>query len=245
MNLTDIQEQLETPFAPGDIDFLPKKIYKDKETGDDFCTGFPFADPRVYQDRLNDVAPGEWSSQAVITVAGNKVIALVTVTICSVTRTDTGEAFLLVVKGGKFTDTPEENTATEAWSQAFKRACSQFGLGRFLYSLDKQKLPYSTQWNRIDMRPQDLRNRVMEMYRNAGILTNPHATQSQVFEQKPVTTASRQPTPQHENDSQSSAQVERKMPALTLTALREAAEKYHVSDKLVQILAEISKRDQA
>ena len=36
----------------------------------------------------------------------------------------------------------DENTATEAYSQAFRRACAKFGLGRYLYDLPRLKLPY-------------------------------------------------------------------------------------------------------
>jgi len=102
--LVDIAAHLKEPFALDDIDFLPKgKIERDGKT---FCMALPYADPRVYQDRLNAIAYGEWSTPPpVVIAAGNKLICYVTVVLCGVPHTDVGEA-----------TNNEENTGTEAWS---------------------------------------------------------------------------------------------------------------------------------
>lgn len=179
--LADIKPQLEKPFNLEDIDFLPKGTFE--RDGKTFITGFPFADPRVYQDRLNTVCPGEWSTpQASVTIAGNKIITLVTVIICGVPHTDIGEASL---------DGPtKENAGTESWSQAFKRACSQAGLGRFLYSLDKVFLPYDKQRKRIDLDANALRGKARELYVKAGIIQRANNSQAQ-----PVSAAPNTPQP--------------------------------------------------
>src|SRR6266581_8731480 len=156
--LEDIKEQLKAPFALEDIDFLPKgKIERDGKT---FCMAFPYADPRVYQDRLNELAYGEWSTPApVVIAAGNKLICYVTVILYGVPHTDVGEA-----------TNNEENTGTEAFAQAFKRACSQFGLGRYLYDLDKEWVPFNVQRKLIDLDVAGKRAIVRKMYQKAGII---------------------------------------------------------------------------
>src|SRR5258708_845149 len=114
MTLTEIMPALAAPFAIADVDFLPKPKYLVERDGKTLCKSLSFADKRVYEDRLNEVCPGEWTSQAVMIVAGSKIICVSTVVICGVAHTDTGEA-----------DLSSENAATEALAQAFKRACSQ------------------------------------------------------------------------------------------------------------------------
>lgn len=155
--LADIREQLKAPFALDDIDFLPKgKVERDGKT---LCMALPYADPRVYQDRLNEVAYGEWSTPApVVIAAGNKLICYVTVILCGVPHTDVGEA-----------TNNEENTGTEAWAQAFKRACSQFGLGRYLYDLEKEWVPFNPQRKMIDLDKAQKAAIVRKMYQKAGI----------------------------------------------------------------------------
>jgi len=155
--LTDITAQLSEPFALDEIGFLPKgKVERDGKT---LCMALPYADPRVYEDRLNALAPGEWSTPAPIAlVAGNKLICYVTVIIYGVPHTDVGEA-----------TNNEENTGTEAWAQAFKRACSQFGLGRYLYDLEKEWVPFNPQKKQIDLDKAGLRAIVQKMYRKAGL----------------------------------------------------------------------------
>lgn len=162
--LREFEAQLKEPFAPSDIDFLPKgKIEKDGKT---LCMAFPYADPRVYQDRLNAVAYGEWSTPApVVVTAGNKLICYVTVILCGVPHSDVGEAALKAENGKD-----EENTGTEAWAQAFKRACSQFGLGRYLYNLEKEWVPFNPQRKVIDLDPAQKQAVVKKMYQKAGIV---------------------------------------------------------------------------
>src|SRR6266567_1776045 len=162
--LTDIAVQLREPFVFDDIDFLPKSsIERDGKT---LCMALPYADPRVYQDRLNAIAYGEWSTPPpVVIAAGNKLICYVTVVLCGVPHTDVGEAVLKAANGKD-----EENTGTEAWAQAFKRACSQFGLGRYLYDLDKEWVPFNPQKKLIDLDAAGKRAIVRKMYQKAGII---------------------------------------------------------------------------
>lgn len=155
--LTEITAQLSEPFALQDIDLLPKsQIEKDGKT---LCMALPYADPRVYQDRLNKVAPGEWSTPPPVALTvGSKLVVYVTVIICGVAHSDVGEA-----------PASSENAGTESYAQAFKRACSQFGLGRYLYDLEKEWVPYNKQRKQIELNAAGIQNIVRKMYMKAGI----------------------------------------------------------------------------
>lgn len=165
ITLADIQANLEEPFAIADIDLLPKgKIEREGKT---LCMGLPYADKRVYEDRLNKLAPGEWSTPPPLAlVAGQKLIVYVTVVVCGVVHTDVGEAST-ISENGK----PSENAATESYAQAFKRACSQFGLGRYLYGLEKAWVPFNAQKKQIDLKPAEIQAVVRRMYSEAHIGT--------------------------------------------------------------------------
>jgi hypothetical protein len=192
--LVDIQAQLEEPFNPIDVEFLPKGAFE--KNGETFCSGFPYADVRVYEDRLNELAPGEWSTPPPMAiVAGNKLITYVTVIVCGVPHTDVGEAFLTGMVRGERKD--EENTGTDSWAQAFKRACSQFGLGRFLYSLDKAYLPYDKIKKRVTLDRNGIRGEVRKLYNKAGLLQQSasSAQTTQSAQQATNTTPRTQPAP--------------------------------------------------
>ena len=103
-----------------------------------------YTDQRAYTDRLNEVF-GEWGWTRTynVQVAQNferrsgggrnqtavsaKVVVVSTVTVHGLgSHTGVGEEWA-----------DDENAATRAEAQAFKRACACFGLGRYLYDLDK------------------------------------------------------------------------------------------------------------
>ncbi|MFN7995355.1 MAG: Rad52/Rad22 family DNA repair protein [Bryobacteraceae bacterium] len=104
----------------------------------------PYADPRAYTDRLNDLfTPSGWTRDYSVQLVQNferkergsaeRTITAKIVVTCKVTlygfATHTG-------LGEEWADNDNAGTAAEA--QAFKRACSCFGLGRYLYDLDGQ-----------------------------------------------------------------------------------------------------------
>ena len=156
MTLVDITAQLEEPFSLEDIELLPKgQVERD---GKMLCMAMPYADVRVYQDRLNKLAPGEWSTPPPLAlVVGTKLVCYVTIVIYGVSHTDVGEAG------------PGENQGTEAFAQAFKRAASQFGLGRYLYNLEKAWVPYDTKRKQINLDAKGIKAIVWQMYQKAGV----------------------------------------------------------------------------
>jgi hypothetical protein len=120
-------------------------------TSDDRRSGaiLPFADPRAYTDRLNQLfTPAGWTREYTIS------------TVPSLTRVDRGKVVVTskvlvatavtIIRLGSHTGTGEEwadkeNAVTAADAQAFKRACSCFGLGRYLYRFEET-------WVHLDQR---------------------------------------------------------------------------------------------
>ncbi len=167
--LDQIFERLRTPFPLAEIKFLPKSPIQRNDAW--VCLALPYADKRAYEDRLNALVPGRWSTPAMTPlVAGNKLVIPVTLVICEIAHTDVGEAFLTSLSR-KGEPREEENAATEAYSQAFRRACAQFGLGRYLYDLPKAWVPYDPQKRAIALAEEELRQLVERLYRKVGLLS--------------------------------------------------------------------------
>ena len=140
--------RLGEPFASKDVKWLVAATSRDGRKG----RVTPYADPRAYTDRLNRIftASGWTRHYEVHTVSpitrmkGDKPI-------------QTGKVFVTCVLtipgvgshsgcGEEWADDPNAMTSAEA--QAFKRSCSNFGLGRYFYSfaemwvdLDEYKHP--------------------------------------------------------------------------------------------------------
>lgn len=158
IRIKEILNQLEEPFDPDLIYFKPQAINNAK----DKAVAAAYADPRAYSDRLNEVVgangwsrhyevstispipgpdPKDWKNK--YTYKG-KVLVVATLTIEGVgTNSGTGES-----------DAVDENAITSAEAQAFKRAATCFGLGRYLYDLPKnQWVPYDNTSRRITEPP--------------------------------------------------------------------------------------------
>jgi len=139
---SDVQAALQKAFPVEAIQWKPQVTTRDKKK----AMAAAFVDPRMYEDRLNEVCPDEWHMQVTLhnfaqvvekestwnekttkkMVIEGFVHAVVALTVCGVTRTDVGES-----------PANDPNAATSAVAQGFKRACSSFGLGRYLYSIPK------------------------------------------------------------------------------------------------------------
>jgi hypothetical protein len=126
--------RLEEPFASKDVKWLVAATSRDGRKG----RVTPYADPRAYTDRLNQVFTASgWTREyrvqtlAPITRLKNdkpiqtgKVLVTCVVSISSVgTHSGCGEEWA-----------EDPNALTSAEAQAFKRACSSFGLGRYFYN---------------------------------------------------------------------------------------------------------------
>ncbi|HET9281807.1 MAG TPA: Rad52/Rad22 family DNA repair protein [Candidatus Angelobacter sp.] len=125
--------ELEVPFSPSVIEWRVVNVSEDRSRGQ----VIPYADQRAYTDRLNELfTPAGWTRKYTVHTSAtfersrdNKVAAKVFVT-CDLTIHGIGSHS---ATGEEWTD--NENAGTSAEAQAFKRACSCFGLGRYLYNL--------------------------------------------------------------------------------------------------------------
>ena len=125
--------ELEVPFPPYQVRWRVTNTTSDKKRGQIM----PYADPRAYTDRLNALFyPQGWTRTYRIETLNNitrlkkgesiltgKVLVTCTVTIAGLgSHSGTGEEWA-----------DDDNGMTSADAQAFKRACSCFGLGRYFY----------------------------------------------------------------------------------------------------------------
>jgi hypothetical protein len=145
--ITELIANLEVPFHPSVIEW---RVTNASKGGSPRGQVMPYADQRAYTDRLNTlVTPAGWTRRYTIHTSANfersrdqKIVAKVLVT-CELTIFGIGSHS---ATGEEFAD--DENAGTSAEAQAFKRACSCFGLGRYLYyftgtwvDLDDRKRP--------------------------------------------------------------------------------------------------------
>lgn len=143
--------KLEIPFDPVVIEW--RVINTSKKGGQNRGQVIPYADQRAYTDRLNVLfTPAGWTRSYSVTTSANfqrgedaKTVAKVFVT-CQLTIFGMGTHS---ATGEEWAD--DNNAGTSAEAQAFKRACSCFGLGRYLYhftgvwvDLDDRKRPKKT-----------------------------------------------------------------------------------------------------
>ena len=136
MNWTEIYTLLSKPFPSSVIKWRAGATTKDKSK----AQALAYADARVYEDRLNEVIAGDWSV-SFRPWGEDKVIC--DLTILGVTRSSTGESG---------NDSFSQGTTAEA--QAFKRACSRFGLGRYLYDLPTYWMAYDPQRKQLLTTPE-------------------------------------------------------------------------------------------
>jgi len=146
--IKQIIDDLEVPFDPSVIEWRVTNTAKEKRRGQ----VMPYADQRAYTDRLNAlVTPAGWTRKYAVHTSANfqrgkdqRIVAKVLVT-CELTIVGVGSHS---ATGEGWAD--DDNAGTSSEAQAFKRACSCFGLGRYLYyftgewvDLDERKRPKS------------------------------------------------------------------------------------------------------
>jgi hypothetical protein len=145
MDWNEMQKRLVEPFPAKDVMFRPGAPSPDRKR----AQALPYAEPRVYEDRLNKVLGPDWSCRFK-TWGDQRLICELTIqvthedgTIREITRTSTGE----------FDNGDKIAQGTVAEAQAFKRACSKFGLGRYLYDIPISWVGYDEGSRRLTERP--------------------------------------------------------------------------------------------
>src|SRR5580698_5899578 len=146
-----LEASLEDPFDPREIKWRVTNTTSDRRRGQVIA----YADPRAYTDRLNALFTVRgWTREYAVQVIQNferkdrgkdeATISGKIVVTCKLTIDGLGTHCGL---GEEWAD--NENAGTSAEAQAFKRACSCFGLGRYLYDLGGN-------WVDLDERKQPL-----------------------------------------------------------------------------------------
>jgi hypothetical protein len=130
VNWNELLERLAEPFPASAISWRAGSLTRDKKR----AQALPYAEPRAYEDRLNTVCPGLWS---VTFKPWGESRIICELTIGELTRSSTGE------ESGGFAP------GTSAEAQAFKRACSKFGLGRYLYDIPITWVEYDEERGRL------------------------------------------------------------------------------------------------
>lgn len=142
--IKDFCAALEVPFDHRVIDW---RVTNTSKNGKPRGQVIPYTDQRAYTDRLNQLfTPAGWTRKYQVHTSANferskdqKTVAKVFVT-CDLMIFGLG---LHSATGEEWAD--DENAVTSAEAQAFKRASSCFGLGRYLYY-------FSGEWVDIDER---------------------------------------------------------------------------------------------
>src|SRR6266545_3012812 len=179
--INEVRDLLAEPFGPDEIKWRVTATSTQQTKHGPQKRGqlVAYADQRAYTDRLNEVF-GEWGwtrnydvqvaqnferrapGDKTQTAVSAKVVVVSKVTIHGLgSHTGVGEEWA-----------DDENAATRAEAQAFKRACACFGLGRYLYDLDKTWVDLD-QYNRPAQTP-NLPDWALPSY--ARPETRPHRT---------------------------------------------------------------------
>lgn len=145
MDWQEMHRRLAQPFTPDEVVFRAGSVSRDKKR----AQALPYAEPRVYEDRLNEVLGPDWSCRF-IAWGEKRLLCELSVRVedsagvmREVTRTSTGE----------FDDKDKIAQGTSAEAQAFKRACSKFGLGRYLYDVPITWVGYDESSRRLTETP--------------------------------------------------------------------------------------------
>ena len=142
----EIKVALEVPFDPGEIKWrvtatVPQQTKRGPQKRGQVVA---YADQRAYTDRLNAIF-GEWgwTRSYDVQVAqnferkspGDKTQTAISAKVVVVSRVTIHQLGTHTGVGEEWAD--DENAATRAEAQSFKRACACFGLGRYLYDVEK------------------------------------------------------------------------------------------------------------
>ena len=137
----EIKNLLELPFRAAEITW---RVLGDGEKTEGEARIIPYAYRAAYMRRLDTLfGPGGWTQSFSMTTVSNvqrskkvnKAYAMITTGKILVTSTITIEGFGTRSSTGEgWAD--DENGTTRAQAQAFRRACAEFGLGRYLRELE-------------------------------------------------------------------------------------------------------------
>lgn len=150
--LTELaKKRLANPFDPESVYWKPTNVKSGK------CTALAYGDKRAYEERLDEVfGPENWGDELttiqtspyhIVKKAKHKIWNDPTSEITEPEQIIDGFRVMAVMRinvrgllskeSSGVSETEDENSITTAEAQAFKRACSLLGIGKYLYSLPR------------------------------------------------------------------------------------------------------------
>lgn len=129
---SDGWDSLAQPFPPGEVQWRIEALSKDKRR----ALVVPYVDARTVLDRLDEVLGAEgWqdSYEVLLAESGNYGVKC-RLSLLDISKEDVGEG----------------DSLKAAFSDALKRAAVKFGIGRYLYRLDKQWVDYDPESERFE-----------------------------------------------------------------------------------------------
>ena len=145
MTWAELSASLCEPFAPEAVSFRAGSVSRDKKR----AQALAYAEPRVYEDRLNEVLGPDWGCRFSIWGEQRLICELSVV----VDQPDGSRREVVRTSTGEFDSSDKIAQGTSAEAQAFKRACSKFGLGRYLYDLPVSWVGYDETTRRLTETP--------------------------------------------------------------------------------------------
>ena len=181
---TPLRERLTRPFNEKDLKFFPVAMSRDGKT----AKVGSYIDARAVEDRLDEeVGPGNWQTSYRCIDPADKAVE------CTLSiRIDgewAGKADVGYPNEAKDADNPDKEPWKAAYSDALKRAAVQWGIGRYIYSLELER----------DWLPVDQFRKFTEQPRIKGA-----ARQGERTTGSPPRQGNQSPAAQHEADAGSS-----------------------------------------
>jgi hypothetical protein len=216
----EIVAALAAPFPIATVEVKPGAVRQDGTS----ALALAYADWRVYADRLDAaVGPANWSIQL---VPWDTTRVIARLTILGVTKDASGEG-----------ESQDENCGTIAEAQAKKRACAEFGLGRYFYALPK--VWGKGQGDRKSFRFDDPQGIVYQMYQQSGLMQRtPVAAPAPTPTPTPAPAPRQAPTPapvQNGHQPQRNGVTPDPARLATARAALEQAEQQHTSTAVLDV----------
>lgn len=131
---TPLRERLTRPFNEKELKFFPVAMSRDGKT----AKVGSYIDARAVEDRLDEeVGPGNWQTSYRCIDPADKAVE------CTLSiRIDgewAGKADVGYPNEAKDADNPDKEPWKAAYSDALKRAAVQWGIGRYIYSLELER----------------------------------------------------------------------------------------------------------
>lgn len=181
----DLAEALRQPFAPQEVRLQAGKRRQTAEGGAWVCLAVPVIPFSSVKARLEQHTPGRWSaSLPSLIVAGDRLVVVAQVQLDG--KISSASSEVPFPQSALLATTEELLTLVpEVFEAAFVKACTQFGLGRYLTDLAREWVPFDAAHGRLALSTEQQQAHLLKLYRQAGFSVPPPSA-------FPILTSSRQ-----------------------------------------------------